>query len=411
MLLANMHVLFLAPETGVYNLRFLEALKRRGARVSGLGHAAPEKLSAALRPLLDAYRPVRSIFEQSELEAAARELAKTASIDRVETIDEPAVVPAAQARAALGVPGLTPDQARVCRDKQAMKDALRAAGLPCAASIAASDRASVQAFAEREGFPLVLKPREGFGTLDTFRVNDKGELERALQRLDPRADRSIVVEEFVEGHEGFYDTVTAGGRVVHDFIGHYYPSCLEALQDRAIAPQIACTNRVDSPGYRELRDVGQKVIEVLGLVDCATHMEWFFGPKGLKVSEIGARPAGERIWDMHAAGNEFDLYGAWAAAVTDGRAEGKASRKFAVGSVQIRPDREGRYVGHTGLAEAQREVAHALVECEVPRAGSPTQPLEKGWHVNTWFRLRDADYDKLRSMLEFLARTVKAQAR
>lgn len=37
-------------------------------------------------------------------------------------------------------------------------------------------------------------------------------------------------------------------------------------------------------------------------------MEWFFGPKGLKFSEIGARPAGEKIWDMYRVANDFDVF-------------------------------------------------------------------------------------------------------
>jgi biotin carboxylase len=405
-----MHVLFVAPETGVYNLRFVDALKRSGARVSALGHAPRAKLAPVLARLLDDYRPVKSVLVGDDLVVHARELGREVALDRVETIDEPMIEAAARVREVLGLPGLTPAQARLCRDKAAMKDALRAQGLPCAASAPVEDRAAVERFAEQYGYPLVLKPLAGFGTLDTVKVGGKDELARALERLKPSATRKLVVEEFVEGHEGFYDTVTAGGKVVHDFVGHYYPGCLEALQSRAIAPQIACTNRIDAAGYRELRETGQRVITALGLVDCATHMEWFFGPKGLKVSEIGARPAGERIWDMHAAGNEFDLYGAWAAAVLHGRAEGTPTRRYAVGSVQIRPDRDGRYVAHEGVEAAKKRLGDALIECEIPPRGAPTQPLEKGWHVNTWFRVRHTDYDRLRAELDHLARTVKARA-
>ena len=42
----------------------------------------------------------------------------------------------------------------------------------------------------------------------------------------------------------------------------------------------------------------------------------FFGPKGLKFGEIGARPAGEKIWDMYRVGSEFDVYREWALAIT-----------------------------------------------------------------------------------------------
>jgi hypothetical protein len=214
------------------------------------------------------------------------------------------------------------------------------------------------------------------------------------------------VEEFVEGHEGFLDAVVVDGKVVHDFVGHYYPSCLDALQDRAIRPKIACTNRMGSSGYAELRTTNQRVIDALELCDGATHMEWFFGPKGLKVSEIGARPAGERIWDMHAAGSEFDIYSAWADAVLHGRASGAPTRRFATGSVQIRPPRDGVFAGHAGVEAVQRELGDAIFDRAVPSPGAPTQPLTAGWHVNTWFRVRDEDYDRLQRRLEFIARTV-----
>lgn len=409
-ILRGVHVLFVAPETNVYNLRFVDALKRAGAKVSGIGHAQPAQLSPALGKLLDGYRAVKSVLEGAQMLETARDLAKQAAFDRIETIDEPAVEAAAALRAAFALPGTTPEQARLCRDKAAMKEALRARGVPCAASAAVTSAADAHAFVEREGLPVVLKPLEGFGTLDTFRVSSKDELERALAHLKPSEARKLIVEEFVEGHEGFYDTITAAGRVAHDFVGHYDPTCLAALQDRAIRPKIACTNRIDLASYRELRDTGQRVIDALGLRDTATHMEWFFGPKGLKISEIGARPAGERIWDMHAAGNEFDLYLEWADAVLRSRTSSKPSRRFAVGSVQIRPDRDGRYRGHEGLDVAMRAIGAAVIEHEVPRPGAPTQPLDRGWHVNTWFRLRDPDYDRLRAMLDFLGRTVVARA-
>ncbi|MBL8857623.1 MAG: ATP-grasp domain-containing protein [Planctomycetes bacterium] len=402
-----MHVLFLAPDTNVYNLRFVDALKRAGARVSGVGHTPAAKLRNHLKARLDRYEQARSLLDDSEILKFARQIDSASKLERIETIDEPFVVGAARLREALAVPGLSVARAVLCRDKAAMKDALRARDIPCAASTAAIDREAVITFAEREGYPLVIKPREGFGTLDTFRVENRRELDAALERLRPSETRALIVEEFIDGHEGFYDTITAGTQIAHRFIGHYYPSCLAALQDRAISPQIAVTNRTALETYAELHEVAARVNAALGLENTATHMEWFFGSKGLKVSEIGARPAGERIWDMHAAGNEFDLYLSWAQAVLHGRAEGTPSQKYATGSVQIRPPKDGRYGGHRGIEIVQRTLAGSIIESEIPPRGAPTQPLERGWHQNTWFRLKDENYDRLREKLDFLARTVK----
>lgn len=406
-----MHVLFLAPETGPYNLRFVDALKRAGAKVTGLGHAAEPRLPADLRKRLDAYVPTKSLLDEADVVRLAREIAARSAVDRVETIDEPAIVPAARIREALGVPGLGVAQAILCRDKAAMKDAWRAAGIPCAASAAAASRDEALAFAEREGYPLVVKPVAGFGTRDTFRVDDAAALEKAVARLKPSATNRVVLEEYIDGHEGFYDTITAGGKVVHSFIGHYHPGCLEALASRAIRPRIGCTNRVGVGSYSELHAAAARVIETLGLTDTATHMEWFFGHKGLRISEIGARPAGERIWDMHAAGSEFDIYLSWAEAVLRSRASGTPTRRFATGSVQIRPDRDGVYAGHAGLDDVARLFGDAIFEFETPAPGSPTAPLDRGWHAGTWFRLRDTNYDRLMEWLAFIGERVKINVR
>ena len=165
-----------------------------------------------------------------------------------------------------------------------------------------------RAFAKQVGFPLILKPRAGAGASGTYRVDDAGELEAAIRATGLDRGVSVAVEEFIEGHEGFFDTITDGEGVRHEFAAHYFPSCLQANQDRTIAPQIAVTNRIGEDGYDELRSLGHRVVDALDIRHCGTHMEWFFGPKGMKFSEIGARPAGEKIWDMYRFANEFDVY-------------------------------------------------------------------------------------------------------
>src|SRR5690606_10709848 len=122
-------------------------------------------------------------------------------------------------------------------------------------------------------------------------------------------------------------------------------------------------------------------------------------------SEIGARPAGEKIWDMHGRANEIDVYHEWALAVLGKPGQATPSRRFAVGSVQIRPDRDGRIVGHQGIEAALRRCGRFVYESAVPKPGTPTLPLDKGWLVNTWFRLRHEDYDELRALMTFLGET------
>jgi hypothetical protein len=75
---------------------------------------------------------------------------------------------------------------------------------------------------------------------------------------------SIAVEEFVEGHEGFYDTLSVDGRPALDFASHHFPNVLEAMRTRWISPQCLATNRIDSVAdYQQVRDLGLRVNEVL----------------------------------------------------------------------------------------------------------------------------------------------------
>ncbi len=405
----RMHVLFLAPDTHVYNHGFVQGLKSVGAKVHAIGPAPRDRLAPALLRLLDGYATCGRLLDVGALQQAAHQLGKR-TYDRVETIDEPLVEAAALLRERLGVPGLSSATARLCRDKVAMKQFLRQHQIPCAQSAAAGSSAEVQAFAEQHGYPLILKPIAGYGSLQTFRVHDAKELERALRDLQASADHPIAVEEFIDGHEGFFDTITDQNGVRCDFAAHYYPGCLTANHDRTIAPQIAVTNRIDQDGYDELRALGRRVIDALGIRSSATHMEWFFGSKGMKFSEIGARPAGEKIWDMYRFTDEVDVYREWALALLGRPAERGPSRRFAAGSVQIRPDRDGRFVGHDGLDAAWDRCRPFIFEYETPAVGDATKSLDKGWLVNTWFRLRHDDYDQLRELMTFVGSTVKSRA-
>ena len=162
-------------------------------------------------------------------------------------------------REACGIPGTSVHTTFLCRDKPAMKAVLRDAGIRCAASTGARSGHEVREFAAAVGFPLVLKPAAG-------RRRSRGRAGRRPRRAG-RGDRpqrrrprgvEIAVEEFVEGHEGFYDTITIDGQVAMDFATHYYPNVLEAMRTRWISPQFVTTNRIDGePSYDELRSLGR----------------------------------------------------------------------------------------------------------------------------------------------------------
>jgi carbamoylphosphate synthase large subunit len=353
---------------------------------------------------------VRSVVHEPSLLEAVRKVQATAWVDRMEATIEAHIMPAAKVREAAGIPGTTVQTAYLCRDKPAMKEALRQADVACAQSRGVASPQELRMFAAEVGFPIILKPRAGAGASGTQRVDNDRELESAI--VDQGIDRgaSVAAEEFIEGHEGFYDTISIGGKVVHEFISHYYPNVLEAMRTRWISPQIVTTNRVDAPGYNDLRRMGQKVIEALGITTSPTHMEWFFGPKGLKFSEIGCRPPGVGVWDLYAAANDFDIYREWAMAVVNGRPGQQTSRRYSAGMIALRPNRDGRIAGYEGLEQVYQAYGDWIIDSHMPPPGSPTGGVEGGYMANAWIRMKHPDYDQLRRMLDLVGRTIKVLA-
>lgn len=103
------------------------------------------------------------------------------------------------------------------------------------------------------------------GAVGTWRAANREELENAIRESQVDSGAPVAVEEFIEGHEGFFDTICVDGEIVHSFIIHYYPNVLEAMRTRWISPQFIATNRLDAPGYEEVKVMGKKVIDLLGI--------------------------------------------------------------------------------------------------------------------------------------------------
>ncbi len=182
------------------------------------------------------------------------------------------------------------------------------------------------------------------------------------------------------------------------------------MRTRWISPQIVATNRMNAEAYGEVKEMGRRVIEALGIWTAATHMEWFFGPKGLRFSEIGCRPPGVGQWDSYCAGNEFDLYREWAMAVCHGRTETAPSRRYACGIIALRPERDGRITGYSGADRIWDKYGGNIVGHHFPDPGTPTQPVAAGYMANAWARVRHEDYDTLRGILNEIGETVTVHA-
>ncbi len=406
-----MNVIFIEPCFPYNQREFVRGLHSVGARVIGIGERPVEYLDDEVKGWLSHYEQIKSVVHEPSLLAAVRKIQGMVWVDRLEATVEAHIMPAAKVREASGIPGTSVETAYLCRDKPAMKEALRNAGVPCAQSVRATSPEHVTAFVEQVGLPIILKPIAGAGASGTFKVSKAGQLPGIMRECGLEHGHEVAVEEYIEGHEGFLDTISIDGQVAHEFITHYYPNVLEAMRERWISPQMICTNRMDAEGYVEVKRMARKVIKALGIGTSATHMEWFFGPKGLKFSEIGCRPPGVGHWDVYNAANEFDIYSEWASALVNGRTLQRPSRRYACGMIALRPSEDGHITGYEGIEEIQQRFGQWLVAAKFPEPGCPTQPVEAGYMANAWLRVRHPDYDELRTILTTIGQTIKVYAR
>ncbi|MDP9197001.1 MAG: ATP-grasp domain-containing protein, partial [Thermoproteota archaeon] len=90
----------------------------------------------------------------------------------------------------------------IARDKWRTFRFLKENGFPCADSALPEYLAS---FLDRHKFPLVVKPREAFGSLQFHVVNDRCELDYAISKIEKCGWRPII-QEYLAGDDNEYTT-------------------------------------------------------------------------------------------------------------------------------------------------------------------------------------------------------------
>jgi biotin carboxylase len=298
---------------------------------------------------------------------------------RIIGVLEPLQVQLAKAREHFGVYGTDSDTADLFRDKARMKDRLREAGLPVARHALLTNGEDGRAFAKDVGFPLVLKPPAGMGAKATFRVSDDEELLAAVTGMGASTGNPVLAEEFLQGEEGSYDTITIGGKPRLVSLSHYLPTPLEVLENPWVQWRCLLPRELEGEVFDEVDRVGRAAIEALGLKDGFTHMEWFRRADGsVAIGEIAQRPPGAHITRMIGLAYDTDPYRAWARAVVDGAFDGPWERRFSVGCAYLRGWGRGRVAALHGVQATHDAVGALVVEAALPTLGAPKSDSYEG---------------------------------
>jgi biotin carboxylase len=354
-----MNVLLLSPGYPAEMPEFTRGLTEVGATVIGVGDQPAAALPERTRHALAAYVRVSSLFDESRAVSEIVAALSGRTIDRVESLWEPLMLLAARLREALGVAGLNVAATLPFRDKEAMKRKLDLAGIRTPRHVAARSSAACWEAAERLGYPLIIKPIAGAGSADTYRCDSADELRDVLPRLAHVA--MVSVEEFIDGEEYTFDTVTIDGEIHYYNVAWYRPRPLLARSHEWISPQVVALREPDAPELAAGVKMGFDVIRALGFGTGFTHMEWYRKGDGEVVfGEIGARPPGAHQVDQMNYACDFDVFREWARAVTVGRFGARIERRYNVATVYKRAQGQGVIRAIDGLEDIYRKYGRCI---------------------------------------------------
>ncbi|MBZ0121810.1 MAG: ATP-grasp domain-containing protein [Sandaracinaceae bacterium] len=397
-------VVFAAPFPLETTMRFARAAARLpGVKLLGVVQEAPKGKDKKL--FADVVRVTDGLSTRDLIDAIGVLRSRHGHPHRIIGVLEPLQVQLALARRHYDVPGTDPDTAELFRDKAKMKDRLRAAGLPVARHELMTSRADAERFASQVGFPMVLKPPAGMGAKATFRVRSLPELLGALEGMRASAQSPVLAEEFLLGTEYSFDTITTGGVPRVASISHYLPTPLEVLENPWIQWCCMLPRSIAGDEYAEVKKIGVRAIETLGLRDGFTHMEWFRRADGsIAIGEIAQRPPGANITRMIGLAHDVDPYVAWARAVIDGAFDGPWERKYAVGCAFLRGMAPGRVAAVTGVQATNDAIGKWVVEASLPAIGAPKSDSYEG---DGYVIVRDPSTEVVHKLLKTIIENVR----
>jgi hypothetical protein len=407
------HVVFIAPRFLENTNRYVRAFAALDGVTLSLVSADPEEaIPAPLRARVAGHYRVTDCLDGAQLTQAVRAIARSVGpVDRLAGVLEQLQMAMAEVRDALGIEGLNSAVARNFRDKDRMKDVLRAAGVPVARSALARSPTEVRAFVDRVGFPVIVKPQAGLGSRATHRVEGEPDL-AALP--PPSPEQPLQVEEFVRAREHTCETVTVRGVPVWRSGTRYFPSPLEVLETSWIQYAVLLPREEDDPTWTRFHPINAQALAALfgdqastAAGTALTHMEWFLREDGTSlVNEVGARPPGVHIMPLMGLAHETDLFDDWARLMALDTFTPKP-RRFAAGSAFFRGHGRGsRIVAVDGIERAVEECGDALVELRAPRIG---QPRADGYEGEGWAIVKHESTEGLKRALRALIENIQVR--
>jgi biotin carboxylase len=290
----------------LYRPRLEDFLAARGTKILAL---IPDSMRLAREATNPEY-PIRTIDQWDNYNELARLAGEFESlgVTAVTTIDEPCIRAAAFLRDLLGLPGQDHEGAVACTDKSVMKRRLAAEGIPVAEHRIVHSVAQIRDFLDEIGGDIVVKPRCGFGTINTHRVShdnfdelaaagafapprDLPEYFRSTTMTSDLGRVSYMVERYVDVVAEYHcELMLHEGSEVHCLAGRYTNPI---LSDHAVG---SVWLDHQSPEAIKVRKLTRAAASALGMTHGFGHCEVFRDRSGRwLVGEFASRPGGLMI--------------------------------------------------------------------------------------------------------------------
>lgn len=308
--------IFISPNFPTNYWKFCYELKKNGMRVLGIGDCPYPELSQQLRESLDEYYKVSNLENYDEVfRAVAFFTYKYGKIDWLESNNEYWLERDAALRTEFHITtGFhNGDMARI-KLKSAMKSYYEKAGIKTARYHLVDSFEDAAQFAHEVGYPVIVKPDNGVGANNTYKLQNDDELRFFI---DTKDNASYIMEEFVNGHVRTYDAIiNSKGEPIFES-GNVTPHSIMDIVN-ANDNSIYYIVKELSP---QLKMLGRRTVEAFRVKSRFIHLEFFvlnedqpgLGKKGDVLGlEVNMRPAGGFTTDLYDYAYETDVYKIWA---------------------------------------------------------------------------------------------------
>ena len=295
---------------------FVRECRARGARVFLITR---EKWRDEAWPhdALEAFIPLPDDAPADLYVQVATDIARRNKLRGVVALEEFDVVTAGLAREHLRLPGMTSSEARLFRDKLAMRGAASAAGIRVPEFVGLTNFQEIGEYMGRTPAPWVLKPRTDVSAIGIRKLREAEEVWRAIDELDARPrphERASfhLLERFVAGEVFHVDSIVCGGEVRFAGVNRYGRPPLNVAHDGGVF--ISHSLAYDAAERAELLDMNRRVVAALGLRRGAAHAEFIRGAADgrLYFLEIAARVGGAYIAETLEAATGVNVWREWA---------------------------------------------------------------------------------------------------